>query len=159
MMEAAKFQKVRRREISPDPSLQKKRRDPGSGLDTENVVKRTAFFEKEGLKKIFIHPADLRSHRRAPASEHLLALLIDYTSLRDCRWQEALMPHLRRAYIDRAAVQLIQVGAADAGKELCARRISARNLLAPRINEALNIAAGRAITNIFLEKYLQLKIL
>lgn len=89
--------------------------------------------------------SDLRSYRRVPTPEQMLTLLIDYTSLRGRLWQEAVWPHLRWAYVMRASVTVIQVGLA---RPLCdalrAEQVSARNLLSPRIREALDGRAGAA---------------
>ncbi len=98
-------------------------------------------------KPLLISPYDLHSHRRILPPQHLLILLLDYTCLQDCHWQDSLIPHLRRAYVDRASVCLIQVGAKTDNKaqELCAQRITAPNILVPRISQALEEAKpGRA---------------
>lgn len=100
--------------------------------------------EKGGNGRLQILPADLRCYRRSPAVEQMLLLLLDYTSLRDCEWQEALLPHLRWAYINRASVGIIQVGHADAVDELRAQRVTANSILTPRIGEALEVQPGRA---------------
>jgi magnesium chelatase subunit D len=76
-----------------------------------------------------ILPTDLRSYRRSALAEQLLVLLLDYTCLRDCQWQAALLPHLRRAYMDHANICLIQVGVADAQHELRAQRLTDTFLL------------------------------
>lgn len=91
-----------------------------------------------------IHSTDLRCYRRSPAAEQMLLLLLDYTSLRDCEWQEALLPHLRWAYVNRASVAIIQVGTADAADELRAQRVTGNSILTPRIGEALEAQPGRA---------------
>ena len=94
--------------------------------------------------RLQIRPTDLRCYRRSPAAEQMLLLLLDYTSLRDCEWQEALLPHLRWAYINRASVAIIQVGHADAVDELRAQRVTGNSILTPRIGEALEARPGRA---------------
>lgn len=94
--------------------------------------------------RLQIYPTDLRGYRRSPAAEQMLLLLLDYTSLRDCEWQEALLPHLRWAYINRASVAIIQVGHADAADELRAQRVTGNSILTPRIGEALEARPGRA---------------
>jgi magnesium chelatase subunit D len=115
ILEAAKFQKVRDNNDFPNSPL-------------------------------LISRHDLYSHRRILPPQHLLVLVLDYTCLQDCQWQESLIPHLRRAYIERASVCLIQVGAKTDNKtqELCAQRITAPNILVPRISEALETEPGRA---------------
>lgn len=94
--------------------------------------------------RLHIHPTDLRCYRRSPAAEQMLLLLLDYTSLRDCEWQEALLPHLRWAYVNRASVAIIQVGHADSVDELRAQRVTGNSILTPRIGEALEAQPGRA---------------
>ncbi len=94
--------------------------------------------------RLQIHPTDLRCYRRNPAAEQMLLVLLDYTSLRDCEWQEALLPHLRWAYVNRASVAIIQVGHADAADELRAQRVTGNSILTPRIGEALEARPGRA---------------
>ncbi|MBD2101785.1 hypothetical protein [Leptolyngbya sp. FACHB-261] len=91
-----------------------------------------------------ISRADLRSYLRAPIPMQMLVLVIDYTCLHDCDWQEALLPHLSWSYIVRASVSIIQVGAAGAKERLRAEQITARNLLSPRINAALREKGGTA---------------
>lgn len=94
--------------------------------------------------RLQIHPTDLRGYRRSPAAEQMLLLLLDYTSLRDCEWQDALLPHLRWAYVNRASVAIIQVGHANAVDELRAQRVTGNSILTPRIGEALEARPGRA---------------
>jgi magnesium chelatase subunit D len=74
----------------------------------------------------------------------LLLLLLDYTSLRGCEWESALLPHLSWAYAARARVGLIQVGAAGAADLLRAERILAPSLLVPRLVKAFEDGPGRA---------------
>ena len=89
--------------------------------------------------------ADLRSYRRAPTPEQTLTLIIDYTSLTGCLWKSVLWSHLRWAYVARASVKVVQVGfAKPRSNNLRAELISARNLLSPRIREALNGRGGIA---------------
>ena len=99
----------------------------------------------DGSKAFRMSRSDLRSYRRAPVPEQMLMLVLDYTCLGDCEWEEALWPHLRWAYVTRSSVTIVQVGAAQAkGNGLRAEMVSARNLLSPRIREALAGAAGNA---------------
>jgi magnesium chelatase subunit D len=94
--------------------------------------------------RLLVSAADLRSYRRAPPDEPLLVLLLDYTSLRDCQWDEALMPYLRWAYVERAGVCLIQVGEAGAPNPFQATRLQAPSLLVPRVLTALEAGSGQA---------------
>jgi magnesium chelatase subunit D len=74
----------------------------------------------------------------------MLMMVLDYTCLRDRNWQESLLPYLTWAYVERACICLIQVGAAEAKHELRAVRIEAQNVLVPRINAGLESGRGRA---------------
>jgi magnesium chelatase subunit D len=91
-----------------------------------------------------VTPADLRAYRRIPVPRQVLGLVLDYTALADCRWQEALLPHLTWAYVSRASVCLVQVGARGAPEPLRAEQFTARNLLSPRVRAALEAAPGTA---------------
>jgi magnesium chelatase subunit D len=89
---------------------------------------------------------DLRKYRRADEPERLLLLLLDYTCL-DLAWrQRALIPYLSQAYIDRASITIVQVGAGkkQAKNDLHASLVSARTILVPAISEAIDAPAGRA---------------
>ena len=75
----------------------------------------------------------------------MLVLVMDYTCLKDCNWQEMLLPYISRAYVERASACLIQVGAAKALDELRSRKIMAQNILVPRFGQGLEeVTAGRA---------------
>ncbi len=74
----------------------------------------------------------------------MLLLLLDYTSLDKCDWIQALSPYLHWAYVERASVCIVQVGMADAAHELCAERVSARSILVPSIELALEAKPGKA---------------
>jgi magnesium chelatase subunit D len=86
---------------------------------------------------------DLHHYRRAPSPEHMLLLLLDYTSLKRCDWQEALLPYLSWAYTRRASISIVKVGAQDARHELQAEVVSARNIQVPSIGHTLEISTGR----------------
>ncbi|RKZ93495.1 MAG: hypothetical protein DRR19_00970 [Candidatus Parabeggiatoa sp. nov. 1] len=94
--------------------------------------------------QLIVMGSDLRSYRRLPVPEQMLAMVLDYTSVRDLDWQSELLPYLRWAYVERTSLCLIRVGAADAVEELRAERILARNLLVPRLQIALEAVAGKA---------------
>jgi magnesium chelatase subunit D len=76
----------------------------------------------------------------------LLVLVLDHT----CRaqgwdWYEPLAPYLHWAYVARALVGVVEVGAADPGDgELRATAFRARSLLDPRMPAALERPPGRA---------------
>ena len=56
----------------------------------------------------------------------------------------ALLPYLRWAYVERATVCLVKVGARGAPTELQAERLVARSLLVPKISQALDEPSGLA---------------
>lgn len=114
VLEAAKFQPIRRKHLQ---------------------TKDNSFL---------VSPTDLRSYRRAPVAEQMLVLLFDYTCLSECVWEDTLFEYLNWAYIERASICLIKVGASNAPHELRAERIIARNILAPRISAALEVKSGKA---------------
>ena len=115
--EAAKFQMVRRMRLGTDGA-------PG--------------------RHLLLSGADLRCYRRAPEAEHMLALVLDHTCRRAGDWMPALAPALRRAYVQRAAVCLVEVGGAGGPSPLRAERQLLRSLLSPRILLALERQPGNA---------------
>ena len=62
--------------------------------------------------KLKILPSDLYRYRRASVAEQMFMLLLDYTCLEYCQWEEKLLPYFSWAYSQRASVGLIQVGIA-----------------------------------------------
>jgi magnesium chelatase subunit D len=114
LFEAAKYQQIRRRDRGND----------GNGL----------IFQVQ----------DLRRYRRAVVPEQMLAMVVDYTCLQESKWQDALLPYLQWAYIERASVCLIKIGAADPKDELRAERVTAKNVLVPQISKKLEAGAGKA---------------
>ena len=130
LLEAAKWQKIRR--------------DLQSSAQTKN-----------GQSALILSPTDLRRYRRASVAEQMLVLVLDHTCLRDCNWHEALLPYLTWAYVERASVCLVQVGAAlpipQSAKsthihpdELRARKMTERSILVPRISAGIEAERGRA---------------
>lgn len=95
-------------------------------------------------RHLIITQSDLRRYRRAPISEQMLAILVDYTALKHCNWQDVLTHYLRWAYVERARLCAVLVGAADADKELCAERTIAHNVLNPNIERLFNTTTGKA---------------
>ena len=94
---------------------------------------------------LLIERMDLRRYRRSQPCEQLLLLLLDYTCIREnSNWEATLIPYLHAAYIARAAVTIIKVGAKDAIQPLRAAVVSAKNILVPRIGLALEASAGQA---------------
>jgi magnesium chelatase subunit D len=99
--------------------------------------------------RLHVRPQDLLSYRRATRPGHLLILLLDHT----CRtehwdWYVPLAPYLRWAYVNRALVGVVQMGAAseDAAKELRATQFRSRSVLDPKVARSLEAPPGRAAT-------------
>jgi magnesium chelatase subunit D len=95
-------------------------------------------------RKLLLTHSDLRAWLRSPIAQHLLVLVLDFTTEAPNHWQRALLPHLSEAYVERAQVCIIQVGAQGAENELRAQRVLARNVLVPTVAQALEARAGRA---------------
>jgi magnesium chelatase subunit D len=106
------------------------------------AAKYQAIRAKENDARLVLRSPDLRRYRRAAEPEQMLMLVLDHTCLRDCQWQSALLPYLQWAYVERASICLVQVGAA--GQELQAEKISAQSVLVPRIRSGLEQGAGQA---------------
>ncbi|MFD7063879.1 magnesium chelatase [Streptomyces sp. NPDC059906] len=113
------------------------------------TVREAAVHQRaRGTARFTVSPVDLHSNVRAAAPERVLVLLLDHT----CRGgtgdgsrpEVVLAPFLQWAYTSRAAVQVIEVGAADAADELRAGSFTARGVLDPRVPGALYRRAGRA---------------
>jgi magnesium chelatase subunit D len=83
-------------------------------------------------------PTDLRRYRRTVVPVQMLAVVMDFTCLEQCAWQERLLPYLQWAYIERAGVCLVQVGAVNEAEGLLrATKILAPNVLVPRFTRGL----------------------
>jgi magnesium chelatase subunit D len=83
-------------------------------------------------------PIDLRRYRRGFASAHQLLLILDYTSVRDnASWRDALVPYLHEAYIRRAGISIVKIGAQDSESLLRAELVNEKNISVPRVGEAL----------------------
>jgi magnesium chelatase subunit D len=95
-------------------------------------------------RRLVLSLTDLHSYRRAPVAEQMLMLVLDHTCLLDCNWQEELLPYLNWAYVERASVCLIQVGAAEASHELRACQVMAQNILVPSISAGIEAESGKA---------------
>ncbi|WP_405192135.1 magnesium chelatase [Streptomyces anthocyanicus] len=112
------------------------------------TVREAAVHQRaRGTERFTVSPVDLHSNVRAAAPERVLVLLLDHTcrgGTGDGNWPEVLDPFLQWAYTSRAAVQVIEVGAADAADELRAGSFTARGVLDPRVPGALYRRAGRA---------------
>lgn len=102
-------------------------------------------------RKLLLSTTDIHRYRRAPAETRLLVLVIDYTSIGNSQWENALLLHLRWAYQKRAAICLVQVGASKVKMgesedlaDLRAAQIPEKNILSPRFGEALYAHPGSA---------------
>ena len=103
-----------------------------------------AFRPKNQSTSLVLDWTDLRKYRRAAEPERLLLVLLDYTSMPLRQRQRSLVPYLREAYIQRAGITIIKVGAASDGKkssDLRAQYMSARSILVPAISEAIDAPA------------------
>lgn len=99
----------------------------------------------EHAHSLHLSAADLRSHRRVRDANHLLVLVLDHTCQRGrWDWYAPLAPYLQWAYARRASVGVVEVGAAAAAHELRAEHFRSRNLLDPRVANALEREPGRA---------------
>ncbi|NJL47695.1 MAG: hypothetical protein HC929_09695 [Leptolyngbyaceae cyanobacterium SM2_5_2] len=134
LLEAAKYQALRWQ------ALKKK---PNPPQWAKNLLDKR---QANGHVPLILQAGDLRRYRRAAVPEQMLTLVLDYTSLKECQWQGALLPYLQWAYVERASVCLIQVGAADAEDELRAEKREADNILVPRIRNRLEVAWGSSNT-------------
>ncbi len=95
-------------------------------------------------RRWILEEMDLRAWRRAPTAREILVLLLDTTSYGRSDWPTALVPYLRQAYIARAAVCVVLVGAEGTEDELRAERILVRSVLVPEFQDALDRDPGRA---------------
>jgi magnesium chelatase subunit D len=119
VIEAAKFQAVRRRFR------------PGIG-------------QRRG--RLILSPTDLRAYRRSRRADARLLLVLDHTCLQHTDATELLASYLYWAYTRKAAVTLIEVGAAGTtpGSELRARSVTGRSVQDPAIQAALRRPRGKA---------------
>jgi len=89
---------------------------------------------KRNCDSITISLSDLRKYRREPIPGKMLVVLVDYTCLSHCEWQQELLEnHLKWAYQMRASISIIRVGAAKPTDFIRAELFKARNILVPQI--------------------------
>lgn len=140
LLEAAKYQQIRR------SALLKRHGSPSGLVKSGNKASLNGerFSYGDISRTLILQPTDLRRYRRAVVPEQMLMLLMDYTCLRECQWQAALLPYLQWAYVERTSICLIQVGAASAAQELQAEKLVAQNVLVPRISNGLEAGGGQA---------------
>ncbi|HET9380636.1 MAG TPA: magnesium chelatase [Streptomyces sp.] len=110
------------------------------------TVREAALYQRvRRTDRFTVSPVDLHSNVRAGAPERVLVLLLDHTCRGpDWNWEDTLTPFLQWAYTGRAAVHVVEVGAADARDELRAEAFAARGVLDPRVVTALYRRPGRA---------------
>lgn len=108
------------------------------------ALKHRSLRRARGKPRPLVRRADLRAHRRAPLPGHLLVLAIDFTVRRTRPWDDALVPHLAWAYLNRARICVVRIGAADAMSALRAELVEARNLLSPTLAVALSGEPGNS---------------
>ncbi len=101
--------------------------------------------------RLHLEKQDLLSYRRAPQPGQLLVLLLDHTCrTHDWDWYEPLEEYLGWAYVNRALVGVVEVGAEPDGSaldvvsELRATQFQSRGVLDPRVLAALDRTPGRA---------------
>jgi magnesium chelatase subunit D len=132
LLESAKYQKLRWKAL-----LEKE--EPPEWV-RQLLLKRG----ENGHDPLILQSGDLRRYRRAAVPEQMLTLVLDYTCLKECSWQETLLPYLQWAYVERASVCLVQVGAGSSEDKLWAEKWEADNILVPRIQNRLECDRGRA---------------
>ncbi|HYR09487.1 MAG TPA: hypothetical protein VEQ60_17000, partial [Longimicrobium sp.] len=108
------------------------------------ALKHRPLRRARGRARPLIRRGDLRSYRRAAAPEHLLVVAMDFTALRGRGWEDALLPYLSWAYVERARVCVVRIGAAGARSPLRAEAVEGRNLLAAPVEAALTATPGPA---------------
>lgn len=139
------FRRISRVRSDRGPILGIEASDSLRDLALVSTILHAALFRKVRRQdKILLTRADLRRYRRGQVPEQMLLILLDYTSLHDCDWQEAILPYLSEAYVERAGITIIQVGAREAECELQATSVSARSILVPLIGLALEAQPGLA---------------
>jgi len=60
-----------------------------------SLLEAVKFQHKGSRGKLKLLGNHLKKYRRVAVAEQLFILVLDYTSLKGCQWQQALMPHLR----------------------------------------------------------------
>ncbi|WTW93330.1 hypothetical protein OG216_08040 [Streptomycetaceae bacterium NBC_01309] len=122
LLEAAKFQAVRRR-YARGKAAERLGAYPG---------------------RLLVSPADLRGHRRRAEATSALVLVLDHSCRHDWDWGPALAPHLRQAYEAGSAVTVVELGHHEAVHDLAAERYRTASLLDPRVLLSFERRPGRA---------------
>ncbi len=93
---------------------------------------------------LILSPTDLCAYRRTSEPQCVLALVLDHTCRREWNWMDALASYLQWAYLNRAAVCVVDVGAKGAPSEFRAERFITRSIRDPRVGSSLTRPPGRA---------------
>jgi magnesium chelatase subunit D len=93
---------------------------------------------------VTIQREDWRRYRRGCTPNRLLVLVLDHTCRRGWDWIPALSAYLQWAYVQRAAVCVVDLGHADTAEPLHAERYLAASVRDPRVMRSLSRGAGRA---------------
>lgn len=88
--------------------------------------------------------SDLRRYRYQPRPDTGIVLVLDHTSHREWDFASALAPYLRWAYVQHAALSVVELGYHGAVNELRASAYRASSVLDGRISASLSRAPGRA---------------
>jgi magnesium chelatase subunit D len=91
-----------------------------------------------------VRPEDWRRYRRGWSPQRILILVLDHTCRRAWDWIPAVAPYLQWAYVQRAAVCVIDLGHDGAASELRAERYRAASVRDPRVLRSLHRRSGRA---------------
>ena len=105
---------------------------------------RRAGLNADSHGTLILSPTDLCTYRRISEPQSVLALVLDHTCRQGWNWVDALASYLQWAYLNRAAICVIDVGAKDAPSEFRAERFVARSIRDPRVGSSLSRRRGRA---------------
>ncbi|WP_430781760.1 hypothetical protein [Actinoplanes sp. G11-F43] len=94
--------------------------------------------------RLIVRPEDWRRYRRGWTPHRLLVLVLDHTCHRDWDWIPDLAPHLQWAYVERAAVSVIDLGHESAASELRAEHYRAASVRDGRVLRSLRHRPGKA---------------
>lgn len=93
---------------------------------------------------LIVRPEDWRRYRRGWVPHRVLVMVLDHTCRRGWDWTPAVAPYLQWAYVQRAAVCVVDLGHDGAVSELRAERYRAASVRDPRVLRSLHRQPGRA---------------
>ena len=93
---------------------------------------------------LIVRPEDWRRYRRGWSPHRVLVMVLDHTCSRGWDWTLAVAPYLQWAYVERAAVCVIDLGHEGAASELRAERFRALSVRDPRVLRSLRRRPGLA---------------